>query len=813
MLRLRVSPDISALMPAHSRVSGTLLRALEDFGTTDRLVLVIESTDADETRLITNRQELKSLADRVADGMDKTGRFESVACRITTDQQRFFEDLHARHPFHYLSRERLQGLEQVLAPAEIAKRVNELGRALRTSPFGASSQQQLVSDPLGFRSDQRSGYERDNLTGLELDLSDGYFFSVDGKSLLILAKPLTPSQDTAFDAVLLDELAGVLAQAGGSGAFGPDYSMPAAGNFRIQLLGPYVETPYGAQAAAREIVPSIVATAIGLTVLFALVYRSLLALLILAIPLLTGIVMAGGMASLYAGHLTMITVGFATMLAGLGVDFEIHLMERMGQESLAGGDTRESIARSFTTAGRGVLAGAFTTSAIFLLIATSDFLALREFGWIMGLGILLIMVAVFALLPVLLGAFPLAPRAPRRTAGVGWAPWILSHYRLVCVLGGALTLAAAYSASMLQLESNIYALGPTNAAYEQQKDRLLGKAGGSTNVVMVVAEREDLQDLLELSERIKAGAEDLQDSDGIDSFESLSSILPSRKSQQEIIQTVRHWDLPGAMAAFRDALGEAGFRAAPFEPFIARVLDYDADDQQVIGLEDLQGTPAEALIDRLLVRKASGWKAVAYLYPRPGRWEDEVPETVVRKFEGLGPGIVVTGIVPSFNEISAYVSDEFLGLALAALITVLLISLAFFRGPLLAVLAVVPAALGLIWTLGLMQLIGIELNLVTILVAPMIIGLGIDDALHVLNRHKENMESRCPDTLAVTVTSVSRAVLLTTATTIIGFGSLAFADLPSLRALGITVSVGMACCAVSSLLVLPAILAALGARR
>jgi predicted RND superfamily exporter protein len=807
MLRLRVSPDISALMPAHSRVSGALLEALADFGATDRLILVIESTDAEAGPLIAKRDQLKSLADRVADGIADTGMFSSIAHRITADEQRFFEDLRFRHPFHYHSPERLQELQPTLNPQEIARRVNDLRRTLRASPFGVTSQQQLLRDPLGFRSAPGAGYDHDNLTGLELDLSDGYFFSLDGTALLILAKPLAPSQDAAFDAALLERIAAVLGRVGGSGTFRGDFSMEVAPDFRVQLIGPYVETLYGAQTAAREIVPSIAATGIGLVILFGLVYRNLLVLLILAVPLLTGIVMTGGMASLYAGHLTMITVGFATMLAGLGVDFEIHLVERMGQESLAGGDTRESIATAFTTAGRGVLAGGFTTAAIFLLIATSDFMALREFGWIMGIGILLIMISVFALLPVLLAAFPMAPRAARHASGFGWLPRIVSHYRWVCVLGGALTLALGYSATMLRLESNIYDLGPVNSAYEQQKDRLLEKVGGSTNVVMVVAERENLQELLELSEQIKAAVEDLQASDGIDSFESLSSILPSRKAQWEIIRTVRQWDLSGAMTSFRDALAEAGFRTAPFEPFIARVLDYSADAYRTIELDDLQGTPAEELASRLLVRKASGWRAVTYLYPRPGQWEDEVPASVVRSIEGLGPGIVLTGIVPSFNEISAYVSDEFLGLALSALAVVLLISLVFFRQPRVAALAVMPAILGLVWTLGLMQLFGIELNLVTILVAPMIVGLGIDDALHVLNRQREN-----PADLAGSVSAVARAVLLTTATTIIGFGSLAFADLSSLRALGITVSIGMACCAVTSLLVLPAIQTAFGAR-
>ena len=208
MMRLRVSPDISALMPAHSRVSGALLEALEDFGATDRLILVIESTDAEAGPLIAERDKLKSLADRVAEGMADTGMFSSVAYRITADERQFFEDLHFRHPFHYHSPERLQELQQALNPQEIGRRVNDLRRTLRASPFGVSSQQQLLRDPLGFRSAPGTGYDHDNLTGLELDLSDGYFFSLDGTALLILAKPLAPSQDAAFDAALLDVMSG-----------------------------------------------------------------------------------------------------------------------------------------------------------------------------------------------------------------------------------------------------------------------------------------------------------------------------------------------------------------------------------------------------------------------------------------------------------------------------------------------------------------------------------------------------------------------------------------------------------------------------
>jgi len=815
-LRLQVSTDISALMPAHSRISGTLLDVLKEFGTTDRLVLVIESTSTgtDENARERNggrtgeRRRLRELADRVAGGMEQSSLIEAVDYRVTAEQRDFFESLYFDHPFHFQDAGDLQDLRARLTPAAIEERVTALAQTLRYSPMGASAQRQLLLDPLDLRGGQQEGLGLSKLGGFHLDLGDGYFFSASGHSIFIIAKPLLPSQDTEFDARLLVEIETLLQEAGGTGGLGKDYSMPIGDGFVVRLIGPYVETLYGSQAAQEELLPTIALTCLGLLALFAGVFRSIGILLVLAVPLAVGILATAALTSLFAGQLTMITVGFAAMLAGLGVDFGIHLVDRIGQESAQTPDLRDRIAHAFATTGRGVVAGALTSAAIFLLIAVSDFAALQQFGWIIGAGIVITLVATFTLLPALLVSVPVTIRPPRITAGTTWASQVVAHHRLLGLAGIVITLGLGFAAAQLTIQSNIYALGPMNPDYEQEKQRILAESGGATNVVMAVVERAQLQDLLQVSERIGAALKSLQVDGAIESYEQLGSILPSDRSQQDIVETVRTWGLPAAMEVFEAALTEAGFRTSGFDPFVEHVLAYASGDGPRIDLESLRGTPGEELLARFLLRRPDCWKAVAYVYPSAGQWQERVPAAVVEAIEAAGAGVVVTGIVPSFNEISNYVREEFLGLTVAALMMVLLIAMIFLRRPLLAVLSTVPAVVGLVWTLGLMQLAGIELNLVTILVAPMIIGLGIDYALHLLNRHLEQ-----PDRIDASVAHVSRAILMTSATTIIGFGSLAFAELASLRALGLTVSAGILCCAVTSLLLLPAMLTALAGRK
>jgi predicted RND superfamily exporter protein len=98
---------------------------------------------------------------------------------------------------------------------------------------------------------------------------------------------------------------------------------------------------------------------------------------------------------------------------------------------------------------------------------------------------------------------------------------------------------------------------------------------------------------------------------------------------------------------------------------------------------------------------------------------------------------------------------------------------------------------------GLMPLVGIQLNLANFFAIPMLIGLGIDSAIHILHRWRE-----APDQLASTV----RAVAFTALTTAIGFGALMFAQHRGMRSLGIAMGVGSLTCMYVACVVLPLML-------
>jgi len=123
-----------------------------------------------------------------------------------------------------------------------------------------------------------------------------------------------------------------------------------------------------------------------------------------------------------------------------------------------------------------------------------------------------------------------------------------------------------------------------------------------------------------------------------------------------------------------------------------------------------------------------------------------------------------------------------------------------FRKPSCVVLALIPVGLGGLWMLGIMGLAGIPFNPANIMTLPLIVGIGVTNGIHILNRFAEEQH---PSILA---RSTGKAVLVSGLTAMAGFGSLILAKHQGIKSLGCIMTVGIATCMVIGLTFLPAIL-------
>ena len=115
-------------------------------------------------------------------------------------------------------------------------------------------------------------------------------------------------------------------------------------------------------------------------------------------------------------------------------------------------------------------------------------------------------------------------------------------------------------------------------------------------------------------------------------------------------------------------------------------------------------------------------------------------------------------------------------------------------------LALVPVAIGSLWLGGLMGWLGVPLNPANIMTLPLVIGIGVTNGIHILNRFAEEQ------TPSILARSTGKAVLVSGLTSMAGFGSLILAQHRGIHSLGCVMTAGLATCMIAGLTFLPALL-------
>jgi hypothetical protein len=189
-----------------------------------------------------------------------------------------------------------------------------------------------------------------------------------------------------------------------------------------------------------------------------------------------------------------------------------------------------------------------------------------------------------------------------------------------------------------------------------------------------------------------------------------------------------------------------------------------------------------------------------YVYPKDDIWDERSMINFNKLLlstagEATGPSIIWARILEYLKK------DILLTTSFSALV-IFIVLFINFRSFILSLLAMVPVLLALIWTLGTMGFLGLKLNYASIVGIPLILGIGIDDGVHIIHRYLLEGQSNLPFVLR----STGRAILLTTLTTAAGFGSLMLAADMSIWSIGSIVTIGIIYAYLATIFVLTPIL-------
>ena len=600
------------------------------------------------------------------------------------------------------------------------------------------------------------------------------------------------------------------------------------------------------QARAAGVASFVMVSAI---LLFAL--RSLRIVLAALLSLIVGLVLTAAFATLAIGHLNLLSVAFAVLFIGLGIDFGVHLC--MGyQESLARGrDHASALREASSRVGGSLFLCALTTAIGFYVFVPSDFAGVAELGLISGTGMFVSLLCTFTVLPALLSLGLREETAARaaRKARVNLVPTFPTRFPVAVVVVTVLVAAFALTAiPRARFDRNPLLVRDPSAESVQAFEELLAEA--RTSPWSLNAVRPDLASAEALASR-------LNELPTVENAHTVSRYVPEAQGEKlEIIEEVAVFLAPPprpegasspptdretleAMRDFQRELkrlrDERGDAYPAVDSMLASVTEFiealeaqsETDRRATLAelergllgalprqLDLIQRAVAvspitlEGLPDDLVTRMISASGAVRVrIFPAEDLTDPEALTRFVESVREVAPRATgsAVAIYSASNEVVRALQEAFT----AALIAIAILLLVIWRTLGDTAMVMAPMALAGLLTAAIAVVTGLPFNFADVIVLPLLLGIGVDTSIHLVHRARHAAEGD-PGLLE---TSTANAVVFSAATTMASFGTLAFATHRGMASLGQLLTLGVSVTVLCNLVVLPALLELRSRRR
>jgi predicted RND superfamily exporter protein len=777
----------------------------KELGYGNQLFVLIEAPEGETD----TTPEMEEVADRLTADMVSSGLFKQARSGLQEEELlnmvRFFTWNFP--PFVQLGQ--TEDLKRRLDPQHIHQTVRRSATELVT-PFSSLGTNYFIADPLGLMevaAHNSQGFSE--FANFDLAWGDGNrFFSKDHQALLIIAEPRQSAVDYKFAEQVVQWTQQHIQSNFHSMAADPDFHMSG---IRATAAGAYVYAEQDHKFIEKNIRRISLISIVGNLLLCLLIYPRIPLLLLSLLPTGLGILWTTGVASFYPGEVNLISLSFIAILAGLGDDQVVHFFNRVPQEWAKGGTLDAAVIRTFETTGLSVVFCILTAATSTAALAASGFKALAEFGFILTVGMFMMMFHTLLTVPALMQLWWRfsKPHAPE-TITFRFLPFVARksvdfvgrHARLVAGFSLAIFVLSLLALPAVKMGGRFEINGGADNPAIAAQNRLSAKFGieGSPNVLLIAGGEEEV---LQRAEKLTAGLEDYRQRGVLKSIFSPTNLLPSALTQNERrTRALAGINLAASARAFEDALRENGFRTGPHQPFIDRLRKM-AQSTEPVTLEQATEFLPAGLLDNSIRKTSDGsYVAAIAFYPTDTNATQVVPENVIESWRSqFGPFVEF-----SFDKINRDMQSQVLRDSRRALVwtaaAIMLIVYLCFRSLRVSLLVLMPIAFAIIVTFGLLLLFGHHFSFMSITAIPLIIGIGIDNGIHLVRRYLENQRGG----ILVVAKASGAALIQSNLTTIVGFGALMASSFAPLAELGLVTSLGVALALAGGLWLLPAVI-------
>lgn len=697
---------------------------------------------------------------------------------------------------YFLSDEDYDRIDSILSAGNFDE-IFEKNRETIVSSDGYFAQGIIVSDPFHISASLLEKLSRIGMKSGYTVIGD-YIFTADSSMIIMSLASEYGGSETRRNALLTAKIRELA-----------DSTMASNKGLEISFLGSPVIAVANARRMSSDAMRCAVLSLALIVLLLIWYFRGVKPILLICLPLIFGILTGLGFMGLLAPDMSSVALSASCVIFGIGVDYALLYSTRLGFVR----DPRTALKDIVSP----MVVGNITTVGAFLSLLVMSAAGMRDFGLFAAVSLVGTILFVILFLPHWIRITD--GGASYRSREDGWlAKWVnlsFENYRFIPPAVLLLSVLFFVFGMNVGFSGDLSRINYMDEAQKRSLEDFERHGDSSGNIaVYAVAQGESIDEALDSYESMLPFAE-YAFSEGISAgISGIGCFLPSSAMQTRRIERWNRWRdanrerLLGILDEYSPA---AGFSSGAFEPFKA-LLDRDFEVRPESFF-----APAVSLLNGYIMRDTTGKAMIMTVLHTP---EQNIPEIydLFEKFmasrtaSAADPSAAGSGIHGSAGSEEPFLFDSYsmTGEMISVLRTdfdrvlficscLVFVFLWMALGRLeLALTAFFPMALSWIWITGLMGIFGVEFNIVNIILATFIFGLGDDYTIFMV----EGLSYEYA-TGRKLLDSYKTGVTLSAVTMFMGIGSLVLALHPALRSLGEVAVIGMVCVVAMAFLLPP----------
>ena len=828
------------------------LQFMDEFGTADNLIVILEG----------DTETLKSSADIFADELLKEKKYvNSVFYKMNVDilidhALMFIPTDELKTGIHFIKKEypmikkisRLNNLMAILKQLQAETKFQDVKINPEAAPVVLNGMNAFfkewrlwIEDPSRHSIKVLDKLMRPGSQEESVIRGEGYLFSRDFRMLFLFIQPTSSNDETSYLRPFMNDIKKVKKR-----VF--DKYPKLKNKIKVSFTGMPAHI-----LTENETIISDVSRAGSIStfcVIFILLFgfRSIKKMIIGVIPLFCGMVITLGIIALTIGRLNLISSAFMAVLFGIGIDFGIYLIRRTEEEMGNGVQIEEAIHISVVKTGKGIITGGLTTGLAFLAITFSDFTGYSELGISAGIGVIIVLLSTFIMMPALMLLIKVEPRKDKLyngSASTEKNQKKTTTLMAIIIPSAIIAIFGIFSLFNINMDYNVLKLLPKDTEstiyqikMEKESDYNMSSAAITTDSF------EKLKDITKKLEKLPI----------VSRIDSLASLIPdNQKEKIDVISKVKP-EIANLKILYRNVnySGEnystvlkniilffeniqdkafAGGRTKLVKKIeeilqnlksindnltgnktsyaIVRTKDFEKelfrDLGKMIGLfhawSKTKPITEDILPKKIINRfKSSKGTYVAYVYPKGSIWDLDVLDKFVTSLKENAAN--VTGFPVTHRVYIRLAADAVLKSMIYSIVIIIFLLMLDFRRLDAVALALIPLVVGMLWLQGVFFIGGFSYNVANIAGLPLLLGLGVVYGVHIVHRWLENKNTSA----FAAAHTTGRGVAFAAFTTITGLFSIVFARHGGASTFGIVLMSGILLCLITALIILPAII-------